>query len=127
MWLDTQETPHRGRGGLMYPSATMRISITRNDVLIVSSLHPIKKEKGKRESDAEQFLFDNFVKKKMIHYPDISKKLITGTFSSSSSFSNSSNSRGKTSNISFHRRTQCFFGERGSRSKGVSKIVLGDF
>ncbi len=56
--------------------------------------------------------------KKMINYGDINKKLILGTFTSSSSFSNSSILRGKFSNMLFHYRTHGFWqgGGRVQRS-----------
>ncbi len=63
--------------------------------------------------------------KKMINYGDISKKLILGTFTSSSSFSNSSN-LSKIYNMLFYCRTM-FFGRVGERSKGASKTVLEYF
>ncbi len=54
--------------------------------------------------------------KKMINCGDISKKLILGTFTSSSSFSNSSNLRVKISDMFFHCRTHgSWQGEGGVR------------
>ncbi len=51
-------------------------------------------------------------------YRDVSKKLILGTFTSSSLFSNSSNLTGKISNMLFHCRMQCcFFFWRGCPKK----------
>ncbi len=65
--------------------------------------------------------------KKMINYGDISKKLILGIFTSSSSFSNSSNLRGKVSNMLFHCRTHgflCGWGEVQSRLENDFKVLL---
>ncbi len=69
----------------------------------------LKKKKRIWESGAEHFLFNDFVQKKMINYGDISKKLISGIFTSSTSFSNGGNLKGKIPNLLFHCRTQCFF------------------
>ncbi len=62
-----------------------------------------------------------------MNYKGISKKLNLGTFTSSFSSSNSSNLRGKMSNIMlFYCRTQ-YLGGRQGWSKGASTMVLGYF
>ncbi len=65
--------------------------------------------------------------KKLINYEDISKKLILETFTSSSSFSNSNNLRGKISIILFHCRTngfwQCEEGVQRSLENGFRVLL----
>ncbi len=60
------------------------------------SSNRLKKKEKYGEAGAELFCSITLFKK-MINYVDISKKLILGTFTSLSSFSNNSNLRGKTS------------------------------
>ncbi len=57
--------------------------------------------------------------KKNINYRDISKKLILGTFTSSSSFSNTSNLKGKISNVTLMSDPMFFLG--GGSSRGIVK------
>ncbi len=91
-------------GGAGYFIHDDRHTILRNDVLIVS--RPSRRSKKKREVRRIcrwTFLFVQWLSsKKMINYLYISKKLILGAFTSSSSFSNSSNLIGKISNMLFH-------------------------
>ncbi len=100
--------------------------IHRNDVLIVLSIPPDlkKKKEAYGESGAEHFLF-----KKIINYGDISKKPILGTYTSSSSFSNSSNLRGKISNMLFHCHTHGFWQGGGGVQRSLENglIVLFRF
>ncbi len=105
VWLDAQKS--LPRGGLFYPRRWTYM-IPRNDVLIVLSLPPIKKKRRVRRLGGEQFLFDDFVQKtdKLRRYK---QKTDFWTSTSSSSFSKSSNLRGKISNMLLHCRTHGFW------------------
>ncbi len=86
VWLHSQEVTGSGPGYFIHDDGHM---IPRNDVLIVLSLPPNSKKKERcRESGAEHFLLNDFVEKndKLWRYKQ--KTLISGTFTSSSSFSN---------------------------------------
>ncbi len=61
--------------------------------------------------------------KKMRNYGDMGKKQILGTFTSSSSFSNSSNLRGRISNLLLHCRTHGFWQGGG----GVQRSLKNGF
>ncbi len=65
--------------------------------------------------------------KKMINYGDISRKLTLGTFTSSSSFSNSSKLRDKISNMLFHCQANGFWEGGGGVQRSLengSRVLL---
>ncbi len=105
-------------------STMMDIIIPRNNILIKPSLPPYQKKKRDTENLELNIFCSMTLFKKMINYGDISKKLISGTFTSSSLFSNSSNLRGNISYNLFHCQTQRFFG--GGRKWGLKLSSKND-
>ncbi len=108
VWLDTNKTPHRNGVGYFIDK----------DGHMIPSIKPstlLKKEEGMANMVLKIFCSMTLFKK-MINYGDISKKLILGTFTFSSSFSNSSNLKGKICNMLFHCRTFFLVGAWSQRS-----------
>ncbi len=111
--------PHRRQGGLFY---ARRRTYDR-----IKSSTMLRKKRG-MENLVLNIFCSMTLFTKMINYGNISKKLILGTFTSLSSFSNVSILRGKISNMLFHYRTHGFWQGEGGDQRSLEndfRVLLG--